>query len=196
MGKAEQTRRYLVEKVAPLFNRKGFAGTSLSDMTRAAGLTKGSLYGNFKDKDEIALEVFDHNWSCVRAVVREKMDAKRTYKDKLLVFADLYGNLSSSGLPEGGCPLLNTAIEADDTHPALRKKAAAALQGWKKDIVALIRGGIAGKEFREEVEAERTALTLIALIEGAVMISRLTRDATHAKAIMPAVEKTILDLEL
>jgi len=36
-------------------------GTSLSDMTDATGLTKGSIYGNFNSKDEVALAAFDHN---------------------------------------------------------------------------------------------------------------------------------------
>ncbi|WP_144916166.1 TetR/AcrR family transcriptional regulator [Mucilaginibacter frigoritolerans] len=43
------TRDFILQKVAPLFNKKGYAGTSLSDLTDATGLTKG---GNS--------EVFDH----------------------------------------------------------------------------------------------------------------------------------------
>ena len=61
MNKAERTRQYIIEKTAPIFNKKGYAGTSLSDMTGATGLTKGSIYGNFNDKDEVALAAFDHS---------------------------------------------------------------------------------------------------------------------------------------
>lgn len=46
--KSERTRQFIIEKVAPIFNRKGYAGTSLSDLTEATGLTKGAIYGNFK----------------------------------------------------------------------------------------------------------------------------------------------------
>ena len=59
MSKAEKTRQFIIEKTAPIFNKKGFAGTSLSDMTEATGLTKGSIYGNFADKDEVAMAAFD-----------------------------------------------------------------------------------------------------------------------------------------
>jgi TetR/AcrR family transcriptional regulator, transcriptional repressor for nem operon len=194
VSKAERTRQFIVEKTAPIFNAKGYAGTSLSDMTEATGLTKGSIYGNFENKDEVALAAFEHNWKSVQAVVRGEMDKRKTYKDKLLVFARVYENLHSPAFPEGGCPLLNTAVEADDTHPGLRAKAAAALQAWRKNIVALIEAGVAGKEFRADVDANQTALTLIALIEGAIMISRLTGNARHRKAVMPAVERTIQDL--
>ena len=56
MTKSERTRLFIVEKTAPLFNTKGFDGTTLSDLSEATGLTKGALYGNFADKDEIAVE--------------------------------------------------------------------------------------------------------------------------------------------
>lgn len=193
MGKAEQTRRFIIEKTAPIFNVKGYAGTAMSDLCEATGLTKGGIYGNFENKDEVALAAFEHNWSCVQAAVRAEMDKRKSYKEKLLVFARMYGSPSAL-LPEGGCPLLNTAVEADDTHPSLREKAVGAFQGWKKGIMALIEAGIAAREFRAGVDAERAAITVIALIEGAVLISRLTGNAQHRKAVMPAVERTILDL--
>jgi AcrR family transcriptional regulator len=194
MSKAERTRQFILEKTAPIFNVKGYAGTSVSDMTEATGLTKGSIYGNFTDKEAVALAAFEHNWRQVQAVVRAEMGRHPTNMAKLLALVDVYDNYQVHAFPEGGCPLLNTAIEADDTHPGLREKAAAALQGWKRHIVTVVEAGVAGKEFRDDVDAEQTALTLIALIEGAIMISRLTGNPGHRKAVMPAVEKIILDL--
>ncbi len=91
--------------------------------------------------------------------------------------------------------MLNTAIEADDTHPQLREKAVVAFRGWKKHLVKVIEAGVERHEFRADVDAEQTALTLIALIEGAVMIARLTGVNKHRKAVMSAVERTILQLE-
>lgn len=195
MGKAEKTRQFIVEKTAPVFNVKGYAGTSMSDMTEATGLTKGGIYGNFKNKDEVALAAFEHNWKCVQAMARAEMDKHAGGKDKLLALADIYGNAPAHRLPEGGCPLLNTGVEADDTHPELREKAASALLGWKKNLVHLIEAGRAGKEFRADADAEQAAWSLIALFEGAILISRLTGSEKARKAIKPAVERIIRDLE-
>jgi AcrR family transcriptional regulator len=61
MSKSERTKNYIIEKAAPIFNTKGFAGTSLSDLTEATGLTKGSIYGNFENKEEIAIQVFKYS---------------------------------------------------------------------------------------------------------------------------------------
>jgi hypothetical protein len=61
-------------------------------------------------------------------------------------------------------------------------------------IVTVIESGIAAGEFRAGIDAEQTALTLIAMIEGAVMVSKLTGNASHRTAVMAAVERTIHDL--
>ena len=66
MGKAEETRRFIIEKVAPIFNMHGYEGTSLSQLIEAIGLTKGALYGNFKNKDEIALAALEYNISKIK----------------------------------------------------------------------------------------------------------------------------------
>ena len=46
---------YILEKTAPVFNRQGYIGSSLSDLTKATNLTKGAIYGNFVNKEELAL---------------------------------------------------------------------------------------------------------------------------------------------
>ena len=47
ISKSDRTKQFIVEKTAPVFNEKGYAGTSLTDLTNATRLTKGSIYGNF-----------------------------------------------------------------------------------------------------------------------------------------------------
>ena len=59
MSKAEKTKQHIIEKTATLFNTKGYISTSLSDITQVTGLTKGSIYGNFENKDEVAIEAIN-----------------------------------------------------------------------------------------------------------------------------------------
>ena len=61
LKKSARTRQFIVEKSAPIFNKKGYSGTSLHDLTEATGLTKGGIYGNFENKDEIAAAAFEFN---------------------------------------------------------------------------------------------------------------------------------------
>lgn len=195
MSKAEKTKAFIVEKTAPIFNKKGYAGTSLTDMTEATGLTKGSIYGNFENKDEVALAAFDHNLSKVRAIISAEMEKVKTIKEKLLVYVDVYENYMHYPFPAGGCPILNTAIEADDTHPQLKKRAIDAIYNWKNIVVRLIEKGIEQKEFTSNINAEQTALTLIAMVEGGVMISKLTGKQDYRKSIMQSVAAYIKALD-
>ena len=196
MPKAEETKAWIIEKTAPVFNRKGFTGTTLSDMEEATGLTKGSIYNNFVNKDEVALAVFDYNLAMVNNLVSAEMSKHTTAKGQLLAYVNVYGNdVLKRPFPKGGCPVLNTAVESDDTHPELRKKASAAITAWKNKIVSLIEKGKKDKEFRHSVNAEEVALTMVATIEGGIMVSKVTGRLNYLKTVMKSVEKMILDLE-
>lgn len=189
--KAEKTRQFIIEKTAPIFNTKGYAGTSLSDITEATGLTKGSIYGNFANKDEVALAAFDYNLQTVQGIIRSEMNKQESVKEKLLVYVNVYNDFMKHSFPIGGCPILNTAIEADDTHPVLKKKVTDAIAAWKKNITGLVKQGIENKEFRKDVDPEQVALTIIALIEGGIMIRKITSSQAYKKSINEAIETIV-----
>ena len=194
MTKAEKTRQFIIEKTAPVFNMKGYAGTSLTDITEATGLTKGSIYGNFANKDEVALAVFDYNFHKVSSIIGSEISKRSSAKQKLLAYIQVYDNFLALPFPTGGCPILNTAIDSDDTHPELRKKATDAILSWKNNITSIVKKGIEAKEFNKKTDPEQVALTMIAMIEGAIMITKLTGKINYRKSIMDSVEKLINDL--
>jgi TetR/AcrR family transcriptional repressor of nem operon len=111
--------------------------------------------------------------------------------EKLLVYAVVYGTFIRAPFLPGGCPILNTAIEADDTNNLLKDKAAKAILEWKKSITDVIKAGIKTGEFLETVEPERSALSIIALIEGGIMIARVTNNPTSLDKILKTVELLI-----
>lgn len=194
MTKAEKTRNFIVEKTAPIFNMKGYAGTSLNDITAATGLTKGSIYGNFANKDEVALAAFDYNLKNVSSRIDADMSKQVSVKDKLLVYINIYQKFIDGSVSEGGCPVLNTAVDADDTHPELREKVLKAVLGWKNKIAKLVETGISAKEIKADHNPEQVALTIIAIIEGGIMISRLTAKPAHWNLIMDSLRKYINSL--
>ncbi|HEY9049500.1 MAG TPA: TetR/AcrR family transcriptional regulator [Ohtaekwangia sp.] len=195
MPKAELTKALIIEKTASVFNKKGFAGTSLTDIEEATGLTKGSIYSNFTSKDDVALAVFDYNLKTVNTIVNTEMSRYSSSRERLMAYVKVYGkHVLDHPFPAGGCPILNTAIDADDTHPELRKRASAAVIAWKDTVVGLIRKGIREGEFTGSIDPEETALTMVATIEGAVMISKVTGKIAFLKTVMKSVENMINDL--
>jgi len=196
MSKAEKTKQFIIEKTAPIFNMKGYSGTSISDITDITGLTKGSIYGNFESKDEVAIAVFKYNVKKVQDAFSREIDKESTFKGKLLAYPKLYCEYSDLNVTQGGCPILNTATECDDTHPILKKYAERTLISWKEKIIYFIEQGILAGEFKaKNIDSERTALTILALIEGAIMISKLTGNLADLNNVMFSVRKTIEELE-
>ncbi|MBO9611666.1 MAG: TetR/AcrR family transcriptional regulator [Dyadobacter sp.] len=189
--KAERTRNFIIEKTAEIFNRKGYAGTSMSDITEATGLTKGSIYGNFENKEEVALAVFEYNRSLVFNTVQAELEKAETYFDKLMVYGHVYRDVITSVGNRGGCPILNTAVEADDTNVPLQLCAAKALFSWKKNIVGIIEKGAEAGEFRQGVNAEQMAVSIIALIEGGVMFSKVTNDYGNMDHVLATVQALV-----
>src|SRR6218665_3256375 len=121
MSKAEKTREYIIEKAAPIFNMKGYAGTSLQDLTRATGLTKGSIYGNFKNKDEVAVAVYEHSITLLDQRISAFLEPRHSMLDKLLGIADYYRQNWKQIFERGGCPVQNASVEADDNLGVLKK---------------------------------------------------------------------------
>ncbi|MBX9732451.1 MAG: TetR/AcrR family transcriptional regulator [Chitinophagaceae bacterium] len=195
LSKADKTRQFIIEKTAPLFNEKGFAGTSLSDMTTVTGLTKGSIYGNFENKDEVALAAFDFNFNTVTNYIKAQILATDNSIDRLLVYPTVYRKFLILPFLKPGCPILNTSTEADDTHPKLRERAAKALAFWKTSIENQIKRGIARGEIKSETNPSAIAAILIAIIEGSVMQAKVVQHAKDLKVTMDYLEKIIKDLK-
>lgn len=191
MSKAEQTRQYIIEKTSLLFNMKGVAGTSLSDLTKATGLTKGSIYGNFQSKDDVAIAAFKYNLSLLVTAIQNEINAQQTALDKLLVYPAYYLKIYNITMQRGGCPILNTAVESDDTHPVLREKAIRAIHQWKNNLVNIINLGLEQGEFSEDIDPGRYADLIIALVEGGIMLSKATGDPCFILNAIDEVENKI-----
>lgn len=195
MSKSERTKQFIIEKTAPVFNEKGYAGTSMNDLMIATGLTKGSIYGNFQNKDEVALAAFDYNFGKVLSYIKNKIEERPSVIDKLLVYPETYRHFLKLSFLKAGCPVLNTSTEADDTHPMLREKAVNALKLWKTSVEKHIAIGIEKKEIKANINVAEFSAVLMSLIEGAVMQAKVTGKSTELNATMNFLEKLIRDLK-
>jgi len=192
--RSQKTRQFIIETAAPIFNQKGYAGTSMSDLTAATGLTKGSIYGNFKEKNDVAVHAFQHNIDLIFDFFTKELKAALSTRDKLLAYPRGFRKIYPMILSYGGCPILNTGVEADDTHAVLRKMAVDVLAKWKQSIVALIDKGCAEGVFRPDIDAGDTAEILITLMEGGSVLAKVTGEASYMLNAIDTTETRILEL--
>jgi TetR/AcrR family transcriptional regulator, transcriptional repressor for nem operon len=172
MLKGERTRQRIIAKAAPLFNRRGFDGCSMQDISAATGLEKGSLYGHFATKEELAVAAFDHAWAQTCSARAGNLDQAPNSIDKLKLHI---ANFVSKPSFSGGCPMLNTVLDADDGNAILRRRAEGAMRDWVGFLAGIVRAGQAKGEVRSSVDPEDLAVLMISLLEGAFVSSKLQR---------------------
>jgi AcrR family transcriptional regulator len=181
--KGERTRQRIVEQAAKLFNVRGTAGASMADITEASGLEKGGVYNHFESKDSLVLEAFDYAAGLVRARRDAAAATGTTPLAKLRAMIDVQAEAARKPLLPGGCPLLNTAIESDDTNPALRSRVRREFDAWQDAFAAALRDAVAAGDLRP-VDAAAFASAAVAALEGGIMLSSLYRDQRHTAAVI------------
>jgi len=189
--KGERTRQHFIEVSAVLFNKKGYAGTAVSEILVEAGYSKGALYRTFTDKDELSLAAFKHNLVKLQHGMVQKIHAEKSAIDKLLAIPNFYINVNLEQLVPGGCPILNTAIEVDDTNSVMNDVVKKAFLSWKNMILEIIKDGQANKEFNQELNANEMAFYIIATIEGSIALAKTFKDKRVLNSNLEQLKKHI-----
>ncbi len=173
MTKGELTRKRIIEAAAPIFNQYGYEGSSLNALMEATGLKKGGIYRHFTSKEELAAEAFDYTWETAWKARLLHVDEKANGINKL---KQLIANFVERRSPvPGGCPVLNTAIDADDGNPMLRSRVGKALRLWTGRLQAYVEEAQQQRVARAGIDPKDVATLIVASLEGALMMSRIQR---------------------
>jgi TetR/AcrR family transcriptional regulator, transcriptional repressor for nem operon len=193
MSKGELTRQKIIEQAAPLFNQLGYTGCSMQDIMAATGLEKGGLYRHFASKEELAGEAFRYSVDLIRRARREGLETVEGAVEQLRFMIRRFVEIHS--LIPGGCPVMNTAIDADDGNPALRELAREAIREWKAKIAGIVKMGLERGQIRADTEPRGVANVVIAALEGALMISRLEGNRIAVHDAQSALEKMLDEIQ-
>ncbi|HEX5094883.1 MAG TPA: TetR/AcrR family transcriptional regulator [Acidimicrobiia bacterium] len=196
LTKGAQTRQRIVELAAPVFNKFGYVGASMRDLVDATGLEKGGIYNHFGSKEQLALEAYDHAMNLVENSLarsqHDEDDAIERLQAMIRTFARGYRN----PVVAGGCPIMNTAIEADDTQPDLRDRARASMNRWHRMIGRIVKDGKAAGTVRADVDPYDVAALCTAALEGGLMLSRLFEDASYIDRVVEQLVSQVADLRV
>jgi len=175
MGKGEKTRQRIIEQAAPLFNQGGMAGCTMQDILHATGLKKGGLYRHFSSKEELAAECLKYSLALVFQARSGNANHITNAIDKLRYLVDRF--VSTPSPLKGGCPLMNAAVDSDDGDPQLRRLSLEGLRAWKSRLQVL-KEGIERGEVVSGTDPIRVVNTVIATLEGSLLISRIERTSS------------------
>jgi TetR/AcrR family transcriptional regulator, transcriptional repressor for nem operon len=199
MTKGERTREWILEKSAAVFNQHGYAASSMSDLMLATKLEKGGIYNHFASKEQLSLEAFDYAVALIETRFEALLEGRVQALDRLKAVMDVFLEFIHNPVLPGGCPVLNAAIEADDSNEKLRERIRLVLNAWRTRIQGIVEKGVAMGEFRTGTDGGQLATVMLSTLEGAVMMSRVYRDATHVRIAAAFLEdflKTLLVKEV
>ncbi len=177
--KAERTTAYIIETVAPIFNKHGYVGTSMSDLTDATGLTKGAIYGNFENKEALALAAFQYNSTKLLDALDQCLGAESSTIKRLNALTDFYRHYDEFTRDLGGCPVLNVGVDANFNNRLLSGAAREIVKTIEGKIALVLETGVRNNEIRLPVTPLQFAKQLYTMIQGAVAMATISGDRKY-----------------
>ncbi|WGK65961.1 TetR/AcrR family transcriptional regulator [Croceiramulus getboli] len=196
MRHPEITKKTIVDASSALFNTQGYKATSLRDITEATGLTKGAIYRHFESKEDLEKQALANLGGLVFTTLNREIKQAPTFETKFEAVFNVFQEYITKPIWQGGCPLLNVAIEADDAHPALRKQAQVMLHRLRAAVCTLIENGIKHQQVRPDLDIEQHTHLIIASLEGAIMMSKLDGNDQAIQSICNYLREVIRQMKL
>lgn len=177
----------MIDTAAQLFRRQGYAATGVNQILETADVKAGSLYHHFPDgKQQLAAAVVESAGGDIERLLRRFLDSDSSVADIVAGWIDLLIVQLASDQRDG-CPIEPIATESVNASPQVRDASARAFAGWSAAVAERLRA-----DGWPDRDAEQTALAVIALIEGALILSRIAGDDTALNSAKAAAQKLLV----
>lgn len=185
------TKTRIIDAAAALIAERGFKRTSVDDVIDRAQLSgKSHFYHYFRSKDELGLEVLSRQFERFAerglAILREPMIEPL---ERLNLFIDSLVALQTERGFRIGSPFGNLASEMADMHEGFRERLATVFDRWAGQLQSLLWE--ARPSLNEDVDTARLSRFIIATLEGALMMSKVNRDAEMLRGITADLKRFI-----
>ena len=137
------------------------------------GFTKGGIYRHFDSKEDLAAQVFKLAYAKMKTAYTSCYSDSDPADVKLVKFLSQIKMLLVKPPVKGGCPILNSATEVDDTNERLRKMVKEAAADWEDLMKSIFQEGIASNVFPKDLDDVKETRFIMAAIEGAILFCRL-----------------------
>ena len=173
-----QTREAILDAATGLMHLKGYQATTLDDVLRESGVGKGNFYYYFKSKEDLGYAILDQVIAsflertldpCFSDPTGPRVAQVRCFLDRVLA-AQRERNCV------GGCALGNLASELSDVHEGFRARLTGVFSAWRERLTGALQEAQASGSVRPECRPEAVAQFLVASLEGAILMTKLSKD--------------------
>jgi TetR/AcrR family transcriptional repressor of lmrAB and yxaGH operons len=163
-----------VQTMARLLRDQGYTATGRAQLLAESGVSNGSLYHHFPGgMEELAEAALEASGRVVADALHDALEGATNAALGVVRFLDIAEG-PVAGEPCPGCPVSPTALESPIISPRLRTAAARCFDRWEGLIASRLRAD----NWPEDSVAE-TASSTLALIEGALLLARVSGQSSH-----------------
>ncbi len=189
--KAALTTQFIIETAAPIFNKHGYAATSMSTLTKVTGLTKGAIYGNFENKEDLAIKCFNYNIKRIFNTLMSGVDSVESAPEKLLAISEFYKKYYKYSEQFGGCPILNVGVDSNNQNTALITHVRKMIKRFHVYIADIVDLGKEQGTIKPDVDAMEWSYRIDSMIQGAVFMTHTMDDNRYIVDVMNQVDDII-----
>jgi len=172
----------IVAAARTLLHERGFNATGVQDITDAAGVPKGSFYNHFKSKEALGVEALELYWQMVQTSLETLKDGEAPALVRLKGYFHALNEVARRAKYRPGCMIGNFGSEISDQSPLVRDWLAETMKKWTKSIEDCVRAAQKEGSLRRDLDARTVAAFLLNSWEGAVMRSKVDRNASALEA--------------
>jgi TetR/AcrR family transcriptional repressor of nem operon len=184
-GKGDLTRQKIIGKSMQLFSVKGYFNTSVADIVKETGLTKGGLYGHFRNKEEVWYAVYAE---CVKIWKSVVFDGVRDISDPLArierVIENSLKNYLGGGVFEGGCFLLNALVELAGQSPSMSSFVLAGFKSFAGRLRLWLTEAEQQGMLKDGLSLDEIADFLVIALNGAAPLYAASKDPAVWRHVM------------
>jgi AcrR family transcriptional regulator len=161
VGKGEETRAAVLDRAVEVARRVGLGGLTIGSLAEQAELSKSGLFGHFRSKEALQLQVLEHARSRFEeSVARPALRAPRG-EPRVRALFDRW--LDWDAAP-GGCPFVAAATEFDDRPGVVRDRLVQDQRDMFDMIATVFRSGVSEGQFRGDADADQFAQDLYGVL--------------------------------
>jgi TetR/AcrR family transcriptional repressor of nem operon len=187
MNVLSTARDRLLDAAVTLVRRDGFAATSIDDLCKAAGITKGAFFHHFAGKEDFGVALADH-WRVTTGRLFAEADYHRHADPlaRLFAYLDFRKELAVGTLTDLSCVVGTLVQEIHESHPRIRAACDASISDHAATLVPDIKAAMKARRMApSDWTAESLALHTQTVLQGAFVVAKARDDSA---VVVDAIE--------